>query len=353
MNFGELLTYWQVIKKRLWLIGLLVGVTLGAMLLISYLAQPVYKATTSFQVTTPLPAEVSLYSEFRTSTSRDELRYTRNNFVAVLQSNFVVGQVIEGLGLEVDVEDLQERMVILTEEDSDFVTLEVTAEDPKEVAAIANALTEYAARYFGQLSAGSLTADKELIQQQLQEVKEDLDAAREALIQFQLENRVGMVDQVLTAQQTLIRQLSFERDQALAQGDPAKASAYDEIITQHDRELQGLILLSSEYDLLNDRAKRIEATYSSLLDKETEAMLKENEILSARFIRVIPAREPSHPLSRFNAKVLLLGGIVSLAVGIMLAFALAYLDRVGVTEQADVTLPKASLDLTGMDGVRL
>jgi uncharacterized protein involved in exopolysaccharide biosynthesis len=198
-----------------------------------------------------------------------------------------------------------------------------------------------------------LTADKELIQKQLEEVKEDLDAAREALIQFQLENRVGMVDQVLAAQHTLIRQLSFERAQALAQGDLEKATAYDDIITQHDRELQGLILLSSEYELLNDRAKRIEATYSDLLDKETEAMLKENEILSARFIRVVPAREPSHPLPRFNARVLLLGGIVSLAVGIMLAFALEYLDRVAATEQADVTLSKASLDPIGMDGARL
>ncbi|MDY7076289.1 MAG: Wzz/FepE/Etk N-terminal domain-containing protein [Chloroflexota bacterium] len=335
MEIQELLIYWRVIKKRLWLIGLLVGTTLAAMLILSYLSKPVYKATTSFQVTTPLPAEVSLFQEFRTSSSRDELRYTRNNFLTVVESRYVVGQVIEELDLAMDIDELQESMVIEPEEDSDFIKLEIVAENPQMAASIANALIDNAARYFGELSAGSLTANKEFIQQQLQEVKGDLDAARAALIQFQLESRIGSISQVLSSQHVLIRELSLQRDEELAKGNQEITNSYDQVIAQRERQLQDLILISAEYETLYDTVERIEATYSNLLDKETEAKLKENEILSARFIRVIPAREPSRPLSHISAKIFLLGGIVSLVLGIMIVFALEYSERTSAAISKD------------------
>jgi len=337
MKIQELLIYWQVIKKRLWLIGLLMGVTLGVMLLVSFLSKPVYRATTSFEVTAPLPAEVSLFrGEFKTPSSTDELARTTNNFVAVLQSEFVVGQVIEELDLDMESDEFIEQIVIEPDENSSFIKLRVTAQEPKLAAAIANTLLDKASRYFGELSAGSITADKEFIQQQLQETKDELDEARAVLIQFQLENRIGLIDQLLMSQHTLIRQLNLGRDEELAKGNQGTADSYDLIIAKRERELQDLILLSSEYWVLQGVLRRIETTYSSLLDKETEAKFKENEILSARFIRVIPAREPSRPLPRVNVKVLLLGGIVSLVLGIMIAFTLEYSDRAAVTADKDV-----------------
>ena len=330
MSIRELLVYWRILKKRLWLIGLLVGVTLGTMLLLSCLSQPVYRATTSFQVTTPLPAEVSLYREFRTSTSSEELVRTRNNFVPFLQSEFVVGQVVEELGLDLNVDELLGQMVIEPDEDSDFINLRVTAPDPKLAAAIANTLLDTASRYFGELSAGSITANKEFIQQQLQETKDELDRARAALIQFQVENRVGSPNGLLNSQESLVTALKSDRDRALAEGKEAEASSYDEIIYARELELQELVLLNAEYADLQDTAARIAAVYSDLLDRETEAKLKENEIMSARFIQVIPAREPERPLPRFDVRLLLVGGIVSLVAGVALAYLLEALEGVPV-----------------------
>jgi len=323
MNIQELVTYWQVIKKRLWLIGLLIAVTLGFMVTLSYLAEPVYEATTSFQVTAPLPAEVTIFSEFRTSSSRDELRYTMYNFMTVLQSKFVMGRVIDQLGLDTDVDQLlEEQIIIEDDETSDFVQLRVKAQDPQMAAAIANTLMDEASHYFGELSAGSITTNKEFIQLQMQEIKKELDESKAALIQFQIENKISSANQLLDAQQYLLRQLSLNRDAALADGDDALANSYGEIIATRERELQELILLSAEYEALRAPVQRIEETYSNLLDKETEAKLKENEIMSAKFILVIPAREPKHSLPRFSLKLLMVGGVISLVAGVVLAFVL-------------------------------
>jgi len=324
MSAGELLIYWQVIKRRLWLIGLLVGSTLGVMLLVSFLSPPVYRATSAFQVTSPLPVEVSIFSEFKTSSSIEERARTTNNFVAVLQSEFVVGQVIEELGLDIEFDELTGHMVIEPDENSSFIELHVTSQDAKLAAAISNTLLEKASQYFGGLSAGTITANKVFIQQQIDETKQELDQARANLIQFQIENRVGSMDGLVRPQESLITALKSNRDKELAEANKATAVNYDEIIATRELELQELILLSSEYEVLQQEVNRIEATYGSLLDKETEADLKENEILSARFIQVIPAQEPSRPLPRLSAKVLLLGGILSLVLGIMIAFVLEY-----------------------------
>jgi uncharacterized protein involved in exopolysaccharide biosynthesis len=327
MSTQELFTYWQVIKKRLWLIGLLVGVTMGVILLVSYLSPPLYRATTSFQVTTPLPTEVSLVSDFRTATSREELGYTRNNFLAVLKSEYVAGLVIEQLHLNMDVQQVAERMVLEPVEGSDFMKLSVTASHPDLAAAMANTTTDKASQYFAELSAASLTANKKTIQQQLQERKKELDEARAALVQFQVENGLGSQDGTLHSQENLITAAKSNRDQALAEGKQETATNYDQIIATRERELQARILLDSKFQDLQGTVARLESTYTDLLNKETEAELKENDLLSAQFIQVVPARVPSRPLPRLDPKVMVVGAVVSLALGILLAFALEYSTR--------------------------
>jgi len=339
MDVQELLIYWRVVKKRLWLIGLLVAATLGAMLLAFNLSKPVYRATIAFQVTAPLPAEVSLFSDFKMPYTRDEIVRTRSGFMTVLQSEFVVGQVIEELGVEMDMDELLSQMVIEPGEGNDFDKLRITAHDPELAATVANTLLDKALHHFGEMSAGSLTANREFIQQQLGEIKADLDTARADLIQFQVENRIGSLSGFLDSQESLVTGLKSRHDQALAEGREATAASYDEIISSRERELQELVLLSAEYEILKDTVHRIESTYANLLGKETEAIIKEDQVRSAKFVQVIPAGVPSRPLPRLDVKVLLLGGIVSLALGIMVAFALEYLGRTVVEDSVDAPTP--------------
>jgi uncharacterized protein involved in exopolysaccharide biosynthesis len=347
MSIQELVVYWKVITKRLWLIGLLMAVTLGAMIVISYLSKPMYTATISFQVSAPLPSEVTVFSEYRESSSRDEIIYTRRSFLAVLQSAFVHWQAIEELGLDMDADELAECMVIDVGENTEFFDLDVTLADPELAAAVANTLVDKTALYIGELSAGSITTNKEFIQEQLREVAVELEAAREALLQFQIENRTGSPSTFLGSPESLLTNLRLRRDQALAEGEDAVAASYDEIIAERERGLQELILVNSEYATLQAKVNRIGETYARLLDKETEAELKENEILSAKFVRVIPARAPTHPLPRLKTSILFLGAVMSLALGIALAFLLEYLSNVTVDSGISQGAPRESITAPG------
>jgi capsular polysaccharide biosynthesis protein len=331
----ELLIYWQIVRKRLWLIGILVGTTLAVMLLGFYLAKPLYKASASFEVTAPLPAGVSLFQEYKTGSTREELFRTRNTYLAVLQSGLVLGQVIEEVGLEMEVSELLEKIAIQSDVESTFTEISVTVQDPRQAAAIANALLDKASQYFGEVGASSLTANKIFIQQQLQTTKEELDKEKAAFIQFKIENRVSSLEDLLQSQENLIRTLKIGHDEALAAGREDIVPGYAQVIAERERELQGLILLQAEYETLKANVARVEAIYSTLLAKETEAKLKENEVFSATYIQMMSAREPSSPLPRVDPKILILGGVGSLALGIMIAFILQAVEHTDLETDQD------------------
>ena len=96
-------------------------------------------------------------------------------------------------------------------------------------------------------------------------------------------------------------------------------------------ELQELLGFSSEYTALTDRVGRLRDTYSFMLDKSAEAQIKENQILELGSIQVItPARPASEPSVLINSRIIFLGAVVSLLLGVLLTFVLESLEAAGV-----------------------
>ena len=171
----------------------------------------------------------------------------------------------------INAEEILNQTVIEPDTASDSVKVSVTANDPKLAADIAFALVNRASQYFGELNAGSMTVSKEFIQAQLQETKKELDQARVALIDFQKKNSIGSLNGFLKTQEDLITAAKANLDTARAEGKTAIAASYESIITVREQELQEQIALSSQYEDLQSAVGRIDSTYTSLLDKETEA----------------------------------------------------------------------------------
>jgi uncharacterized protein involved in exopolysaccharide biosynthesis len=234
-----------------------------------------------------------------------------------------------------DKDELMDQIVIEPDETGTLTLVHVTANEPQRAADIANTLLEKASLYFGEVGASSLTANKRYIRQQLDTTKAELDEARTAMIQFRIENRLSSLNDVLRNQEALISDLRLWRDRADAEGREDDVRGYDKVIAERERELQGLILLISEHTLMQEDVSRIEGVYSTLVSKETEATLKENEVLSATYVQVLPAREPRRPLPLVTPKALLLGAVVSLALGIILAFVLHAFEHADVTADQD------------------
>ena len=343
MSFQELLAYLAILRRRWWLVAITVIATIGTIGVVSYTRPPMYRARVSFMVVRPLLGDVSLY-ELRAPTSREALNYTRANFLEILRGSVVAWRTVEETGVKMRGSELQKQVSIQESKDSEMITLIVTARKPKEAALLANGLIETALKYYGELQATPATNSRQFIQQQLDIASEELRQAQQRLTQFQIENNIGSLDTEITSQQSLIRALRLQRDQAEAEGKLTEVATYERLIAQHERELQRLVSLNTEYVKLKAEVSRAQSVYNLLLDKLTEATLKENEILNTSFVQIVePASPPRRPISPLSPKIVVVGAIASTVLGIALAFLLEYVEilRVEMGEEKIQEVPLA------------
>lgn len=328
MKIQDLLLYWQIIRKRGWLPILLTAVTMGTIIGLSLMAEPAYVASVRFQVIAPPASEVSLFQAFGRVSLRDEIGYTRDNFVSVLTSLDLAWRVIEALDLNMNGRELVELIAVEPVEGSDFTEIKVSTHDPQLSADIANALITQGMIMYGEIRARGSTNSRKFIASQLEDIRTQLEQAQQELIAFKIENRIGDLDDVINSQQSLIRSLRLSKDQALAEGSIEIATNYEKIIGERALELQDLVQLGTQYSILQDKVNLLTQTYNFLLDKETEAQLKENEILNLGFIQPLSeARAPRQPEPALKLSILALGGVLSMVLGVVIVFLWEYVEQ--------------------------
>ena len=310
------------------MVGLFLG-TMVTLVIISIFAPRVYLASAQLQVIAPSPGTITLYGGFRSGGFRDEIAYTQNTFIEILTGWVVAWRTVEAIDTRLSSEELQERTEVSVE--SDFIGLTVTGDTPDEAAQLANGLAAEALAYYGELLARSSGASREFISAQLELARQELDRAQVALMQFKIENKIGPLDNDIGQQTSLIRSLRRSRDDAMAGSDIPKANAYDVLIAQREQELQTLLNLSAQYQALEMAVAQASSTYDYLLSKEAEAKITENQIRNVSFIQVVePAYPPDRSTSTFSKSILALGGVLSLVLGVAVAFIWEYMETSGI-----------------------
>jgi len=329
VELSDLIIYWRIVRKRLWLILVLVATTVAAVVGFSLTKPSLYRASARVQVTAAPPSSVTLYQGAKAGSFLEEVSLTRASFMEVIASLDVAWQVVDTLKLPMSGKELLEKITVEDFPTSSLVRVSAEADDPQLVTDIANAFVQAALQHYGELNAYPLTLSREFIVAQLEQTQEELQQAQTELIRFQIENRIATLDETIKTLQNLIRSLELAHDEAVALDNQQEAANYDTLISARLRELQNIVQLKNQYDTLDSRVRQLQDTYNFLLEKETEARLKENEALNLSFIQVLgQARVPTEPESRLSPQVLLLAGIVSLALGIMFAFLIEYVGSV-------------------------
>lgn len=330
MGIQEFIIYMQVIKRR-WkpIVGLFLG-TMITLFVISTLAPRVFQATSRLQVIAPSPGAITLQGGFRTGGFRDELAYTQSNFVEILKSRVVARRTVNAVDTPYNALELQDHTVV---DSGNFIEITVTADGPEEAANLANTLASQTLAYYGELLAQSSGASGEFIRLQLDLARQELDRAQNALMQFKIENKVGSLDSDISQQTSLIRSLNLSRDQALADSNITKANAYDVLIAQREQELQNLLNLSAQYQTLQTAVDQAMGTYDFLLSKEAEVRITENQISNVNFIQIIePADPPNDSISTFSKSIFVLGAVLSLVLGVAVAFVWEYIETSDVSQ---------------------
>ncbi|MCL5265635.1 MAG: hypothetical protein M1343_10695 [Chloroflexi bacterium] len=318
-------TYLRIILKRWWLFVIITAVTLGFIAYRSLTASPVYVAAVRMQVSAPEPAEVSLYGGYARPGVRDEIAFTKYGFNEILMSNTVAWRTIEALNLNMTSDEILRMISVQMASNADFVVVTVTADDAELAKAIANTHVDAALRYLGSLRAKPAKATREFLEQQLALAKKDLNDANEALKKFRMDSNVGSLDREIESFQSVITQLRIGRDTALGKGQMDEAARLDALIAKRESELQAMVGLSSQYSNLTAAINQAQEAYGLLLNKETEAKLKENQASNVGFIQIVePARTPAAPTPPRTTNLLMMGALASIAAGILISFLLEY-----------------------------
>lgn len=160
-----------------WVMLSVVVVTIVAAVLHLRRATPVYRASVRIQLTAPQDADISLLDVGNPSTStlRDDLTLTQNNFETVVQSGTVRSRTVERLGL--DGGEAAYGVTISPVPDSNFVDLVVSARTANVARSIADVHAAQAIRYYGELRAKPAGDTKKLVAEQLQSARAALESA--------------------------------------------------------------------------------------------------------------------------------------------------------------------------------
>jgi capsular exopolysaccharide synthesis family protein len=290
----ELLAYWKVIRRRLWLIVLLVLVSCAGAAFYSLRQVPEYSATTTLFLNTSVAKSVL------GSLGTDALQSLANTYTEFMRTSSFAHRVVSELGVPMTEKELEEALSAKYVPDTQFFRITATHPDPKVAQALANT------------AAGVLIAENS-VRQQAQ--REQLEAQRGS-------SRVQNRERLIEVQKALEDELASYNDQIkslqaqiaeLQQGAP---SAENNQRIQNSRD-ELLKLKSARVDVLNSLVRA-----QSDLGGSSDDNISDND--TAVVVDVAPL--PTVPISRGIIERTFLAMAVSLVAGLGLTFLLEYLN---------------------------
>jgi uncharacterized protein involved in exopolysaccharide biosynthesis len=313
----------RLLARWWWLILLTVIAAEGAALYTIYTSPPSYRTSVKLQIVASGPREVPLFGQIRTQVTRDEIFYVGKNFIEILKSDAIAQRVVEELGLRVRSSEILKKMTVSPIANTDFVYVFLDWPDPEEGPLILAAQVRAAQKYFALARAKPASSTRRFISQQLVAVRQELEQAKAKFGKFKSDHGIASMDREIRSLESVVTSLRLEKDRALANGELGVAAAFDRALAQRSSQLTNLIGIGFEYYNLEAAVKRAEADYNFLLEKESEAMLKENESLSVEFIQLLEdARAPATLVPLRIKEIAALAGVGGLLLGSLLALAL-------------------------------
>lgn len=123
--------------------------------------------------------------------------------------------------------------------------------------------------------------------------------------------------------------------EVLASGQRAAIEEYNRVLADRQQQLVYLLGLQKRYDELINAVTRAQSDYDFLEDKATEARLKLNQGKTIGYLQIIdPPNTPSAPVPKRTLQLLLVGVLISLLVGVILAFLLEAIEKSVRSRQA-------------------
>lgn len=267
----ELRQYATIIWKHLWIIVLTTVLGGGAAFYTSATAAPVYRASTTLEISLGGERPGDTYQLMRTS------EMVASTYVEQMQAPVLLREVAAALGLSMSASQLQNMLTVEQIRDTQLIRISAEAHDP----ALAQALVETTAQTFIQREKGRQRA----------RYQADLD---------QLEAKIATLEEDIARTQAEIASL----------GDPDNGAS-DFVRMERTR---------LESQLTRDQTRLVVLLTSA--EEFRMAMARYTDVISV----YSPAETPTAPVGPRALQNTLLGAATGLMIGVGVAFLLEYLD---------------------------
>jgi len=316
-------SYLAPLLRWWWVVLLVVLAAEIAVLYTLITLAPSYKSSVKLQIVAPGPRQVSLFGDQQSQVLRDQIFLVQNNFIEIIKSDAIAQKTVDEVGTFASSQDILDKLTVSPIPNTDFVYIYLTWPDPVEGPQIVSTQVRVAQEYFARSAARPASSSRQFISQQLAGAKQQLDQADTAFAKFKSERRIADMDQEIKSLQDLITTLRLDRERAVAAGQAPAAAALDKSLNDRYRQMSDLISTSFDYSNLQATVRRAQETYDLLKQKESEAILKENESLNVDFIQVLEdARTPAMPVPPRTREIAVLGAFAGLLLGSLLALML-------------------------------
>jgi succinoglycan biosynthesis transport protein ExoP len=186
----ELRQYYEMVRKRAWIVAVLVAVTVTAVVLQTRGMRPLYRAEVSLLVTPRIVAPTA-YEDPNLAPLSGVFRETvLRNVTLMITSKTVLQRVAAQVGTTPRVKVTQIR-------GSDFLVVSAVDEQPARAAQTANAVAREFERFYSEVNRADATRTRRFIEEQLEQSRARLAAAERALLEFKSRTRfVGSSEEI-------------------------------------------------------------------------------------------------------------------------------------------------------------
>ncbi len=370
-------TYWNVVRRYLWFLVALVLATVGTTAYLVYRTPPKYQARERLQVVAFEPGQVSLFSPERTGLTSDEVRRTRNDFLATIQDRGVAWQTIAQLHLNMNADELLSHITLPSEE-GEFVTVLATGDTPQQAQEIVTTHVQNALKTYRETRVRSVDANQEFLKEQLTQIENKLSQAEDDLTHFKLDHNMVSLDDAIKAHEVSINSLRAQvetlevdmarakalakqyreaekdslekaeeapeksatkdyyvqeardyhaeavKQDALAAAKQAAIEASQRMLQEEQNTLVNLLSLEKSYNALERKVDDLEGERKFIQEKLFEANVKSAQIEKVGYLQVVTiAKTPERPLPKPILRWSVVSGVVSLLAGLILVFLMA------------------------------
>jgi len=335
----HLYDYWRILRRRKGII--LLALVLVEFFTILYTSRitPVYRASSSVEIERRV-TETGFFAQFVTWYPGD-IMSTESR---IIRSRPVLEAVVFSLGLagtnpspeELDrqVDRLLTQTRVVREAVSNILNIEVTSQDPKEAAALANTIAHVYAEKSAEKKSERDALLRSFIEEQMEFARSKLEDSEEALRMYEQTGKITSVKASLESQLASLELKLSELRRNYTESHPEVKSTRQRI-----EDLRGLFGTVSRQELASVRLKR-EVTlntelYTLLSKKYKDAMISEAD--RAANVHIInPATAPRSPVKPNKQMNYAMGILLGLFLGILVAIVRENLDTsIGTIEEVE------------------